>query len=151
MIPVTHDHPRSPLHECAVPCVIVGEQTAHTVSLKIGLIHHIQAILVAKLIYIWIVRIMTCTDRIEVELFHQADISLHLLPCQSLSTGLAMIVAIHSVKFHRHSVHKELLTVDTDIAETDLAAAGLNHITVSIEKRKHQCIEYRGYGMAKYS
>ena len=138
---VTNHHPGHTLHECSGPCVVVGEHSATIMSFKIRLIHHIDTILVAQFIYIWIIRIMTGTDRVEIELLHQADISLHFLSGNRLTAEFAMIVTIDTIELHRHTIDQKLLILYLDVAESYLAAASLYTLAFRVQQAQHQSIQ----------
>ena len=45
-----------------------------------------------------------------------------------------MVMTVDSIQFHRHSVHQQLLTVNPNITETDLAAACLDDIGILVKE-----------------
>ena len=77
---------------------------------------------------------MRCPEGVEVKLLHQADVSLHLLPCDALAAGLAMIMSVDSIKLYGNSVHQHLLSLNLDIPKADLTAAGLYKIGLPIQE-----------------
>ena len=94
-------------------------------SLKVSLIHDIETVLVTQVIYIRIIRIVTGSDGVEVELLHKPYIRLHLLTGDALAAILAMVMTVHSVKLHRNAVHEELLAADLHFTEAYLCASCL--------------------------
>ena len=113
-------------------------------SLKVSLIHDIETVLVTQVIYIRIIRIVTGSDGVEVELLHKPYIRLHLLTGHALSAILAMVMTVHSVKRHRNAVHEELLAAYLNFTETDLCASRLNQRALCIIQRQNERIEIRG-------
>ena len=126
-----------PLHKCRMPIgnaggkelvlgvlhpkstVVPALAGAGTVHLKVGLVHYIKAVRIAKQVELGAVGIVRGPDGVDVQLLHQADILRHIRKADG-GGGLAVeIVAIHALQLDGGAIDLEHLAVDADLTEAD--------------------------------
>ena len=103
--------------------------------LHVGLIHDINTVAVTERIPERIVRIMAGSDRIDIKLFHDLDITDHILLRNHISIIRIHLMSVDTLDEHRLAVHLEIGTLNADIAETDLKTCllSLSLLVVSSE------------------
>ena len=77
MVLVPLDHADRPLHEGRVPVGDVGEQAADAVRFEIGLVHQVDAVLVAQVVPARVVGIVRGPHGVDVVALHQLDVLDH--------------------------------------------------------------------------
>ena len=92
----------------------------HTVGLDVGLGHHIDAVLVAEVIPVVVIRIVAGTHRIEVELLHDLDVLLHTGAGDYVTSVRIQLVAVGALDEDGLAVDEQLGVLDLDLAETDV-------------------------------
>ena len=91
---------------------------SHSVRLDIGLCHYIDTVLVAKVIPQIVVRIVTGTYRVNVQLLHTQNILQHAFTGNHVSSVRIHFVAVGTFKEHRLPVHQYLSALQFNFAET---------------------------------
>ena len=81
---------------------------SHTVGFYVGLCHNVEPVLVAQLVPENVVRIVTSTYCVDIQLFHSEYILDHTLSGSIISTVRVHLVAVGSLEKYRLSVHKYL-------------------------------------------
>ena len=111
---------------------VLGEgalAVAHAVGLEVGLGHHVDAVLVAEVVPVAVVRIVAGADCVDIELLHDEDVLQHPLPGHDVTAVRVQFVAVGALEQDRLAVHEELAAGEFDLPESDfhrngLAAAG---------------------------
>ena len=92
---------------------------SHSVRLDVRFIYNIKSITVAERIPTRIIRIVTCTYRIDVELLHYKDITDHILFRNNISLVRIDLMSVCTFDKYWLSVDQKLIADDSDISETD--------------------------------
>ena len=79
------------------------------VTLDVGLVLQVDAILVAEVIHVWVVAVVRHTDVVDVAALHEENLVEHLLACDGMTTVQRRLVAVHALQLHG-------LVVDVEIA-----------------------------------
>ncbi len=119
---------------------------AHAVTLAVGLVDHINAILVAKLIPLRVIGIVARAHGIDVELLHDGQVALHLLACHDIAAIGAELVAVDALEQHGAAVDQQLAACYLDSAETEGDGGGLGHGAVGVVRRHVEVVEIGGLG-----
>ena len=106
-----------------------GVQPAAVVGFVVRLVHDIDAVLVAQLIEIRVVRIVRGAHRIQIVLLEQLDVRLHLLVGEVAARLRRHLAAVYALKVDRLAVQNHLCiggaAVDhIKLAETDVLSTG---------------------------
>ena len=92
----------------------------HTMRLDVRLIHDIKAITVTEGIPHRVIRIMACTDSIDIQAFHNLDILNHICFRHYISLIWVHFVPVGSLDEDRLAVHQKLSVADFHIPEAEL-------------------------------
>ena len=87
------------------------------VRLDVGLVPHIEAVLVAQLIPVFIVGVVACAHGVDAHLLHHLDVVHHLIAGHVLTPLGAMLVAVDAADGHGLAVDAELLDADDGVLE----------------------------------
>ena len=145
MVLGTFVHTLRTIHVCRQPSAILRQRCraiAHTVRFDIRLIYHIQSVTVAKSVPIRVGRIMRIAHRIDIVLFHQADILLHQFLTDSTSQ-LGMFVPVNTFHQYRYPIDTETAVLYFRSAEPHPATGYFGHLARSILQLQKQCIKIR--------
>ena len=122
MVHIALHSPADPFKMSMLIVLPLGKSTfavAHSMRLDIRLCHYIKAITVAECVPERIVRIMTGTYSIDVQLFHDLDILDHIGFSHHISLVWIHLMTVGTLDKHRLAVHKELSILDAHIPESD--------------------------------
>ena len=111
------------------------------VALDIGLVHHVQAVLVGQIVPARIVGIVRGADRVDVGGLHQLDVLAHRFLGHDAEGVRIMLVAIDAADHDPLAVHAHLAARDLDGAETDAAAGRLDQLALRIKQLDQQRVE----------
>ena len=75
---------------------------------------------------------MRCADCIEVITFHKQNVFEHLLAGDSLSSCLAMVMAVYANEFNRSVIHQNLIAFYFNIPEAYLTTSRIHHIALIV-------------------
>ena len=140
MVPVSYSHSYHSLHEWINPLRSVGQIASLMMSFKISLIHYVYTILIAQFIEIRVVRIVRCADCIEVITLHKQNVFEHLITCNGLSSGLAMVMAVYTNEFNRSVIHQNLITCYFNIPEPYLITSRIHHVALFVCELYNQSV-----------
>ena len=101
---------------------------AHTVTLQISFSRHIESILVTKVIPTGIVRIVTGTNGIDVQLLHHLDVLNHALHRYHIAAVRVQLMTVGTLNQDSFSVDQQLSVLDFDMAETNTLANNFQHV-----------------------
>ena len=94
MIFVALDHPRHALHDRVTPLRIAAGNifllVRCPVRLHVGLVNHVQAVLITQFIPDRVIGIMTGADGVDVAAFHQENVLQHAL-ARHMPTGVRVV------------------------------------------------------------
>ncbi len=122
VVEVAIDHP---LVADQVGCLEVGALgqsgffIAHSVRLYVALVHHIEAVLVAQVVPNRVVGVVAGAHRIDIHLFHCADVAQHLFFGHDVSSVFAEFVAVGAFDQDRLAVDQQLRVLYLHGAETE--------------------------------
>ena len=99
------------------------------VALQVGLVHHVESVVVTKGVEAWVVWIMARANRIEVVLLHQQHVSHHALQRHGLAVCGVGIVAVGTLEEHAavvdvHPSAPVLYLAETVLLGADIAVDG---------------------------
>ena len=97
-------------------------------ALHVGLSHQVDAVFVAEVIPAGVVRIVTGTDGIDVEVFHYLDVLHHAADGDDVAAIGVEFVTVGTLEEHRLAVHQQLGVLDFHLAEAHTLRNGLNQI-----------------------
>ena len=100
---------------------------AHAVGFDIALVHHIQAILVAKGQPTGVVGIMAGAHRIDIQLLHDSDIPNHVFFGNDVTFGRMHLMPVGPLDQNGLAVHQELRIPDFHRTETHLERGAFHH------------------------
>ena len=98
------------------PLLLVGAE--RTVALIVRLVHHIEPVLVAELVELRCVRVMACPDRVDIVLFHQAQVPVHLFQADRKAGHRIAVMTVHAVELDLLSVEVKDTVPDSHLAQT---------------------------------
>ena len=122
MIIVTLDHSLNPFDMSCLIGRIIGKRLlaiAHSVRLDVRLIQDIKSIAVAERVPERVIRIVTGTYSIDIQLFHYLNITNHIRLGNHISLIRIHFMPVDTLDEHRLAIHLELTTLDADISEAD--------------------------------
>ena len=105
---------------------------AHAVTLDVGFGHHIETVLVAKVVPAGIVGIVAGAHGVHVELLHHLDVLNHALHTDAVAAVGVEFVAVRTLDEHGLSVHEKLAVLDFYFAETYILHKTFEH-AVAVE------------------
>ncbi len=119
-----------------------GVQPAAVVGFVVRLVHDIDAVLVAQLIEIRVVRIVRGAHRIQIVLLEQLDVRLHLLVGEVAARLRRHLAAVYALKVDRLAVQNHLriggAAVDyIKLAETDVDRRAFHRLAAALEGDGH--------------
>ena len=120
------------------------EVHTHAVGLGVGLVEHVDAILVAEVVPQGRLRIVACAHGVEVVLLEHTDIAHHGLAVYHMSVGLMVFVDVGAVDFHRFAVYEQLAVAYFHRAESYTGRCGLHNVALGVFKRQHKGVEVGG-------
>ena len=99
------------LGDCAIP-------VAESVSLVVRFVDDIEAIFIAQLVPVRVVRVVAGAHRVDVQLLHYPDVAEHVLLGDDVGSVRVHLVAVHAFDEDRLPVDIEQFAIDPDSAET---------------------------------
>ena len=146
MVLVTQYHAGCSLQICSCPLWGCTELSAVAVCLKVCLIDKVDTELIAQIVPFHGIRVMTGTDGIEVQAFHDGDLFAHLLLGNGTSCLSAEIVTVHTTDDKAFAVQgQNAAAVDFHLTEADFAALDINGFVLFVLQLYNQRIECRGF------
>ena len=109
-------------------------------ALDVGLAVYIESEAVAKVVEHARLRIVACTDTVDIVLLHQLEVLKHPLAGHVMSCVRICLMEIHTLELHRLTVHEEDVTLDLEAAETYIETCILSLYT------KKEGIKFRSFG-----
>ena len=134
---------------CLLPCQIFAHLTvgiAVTMGFVVCFVHHVDSPSVAEFIQVFAVRIMRCSQKVDVGLFHQSDVLL-IGGIVNIATSLCvMIMTIHATQFHVLAINFENLANYLNLLHTKMIVEVLDGVTLSVLKFHAEGVEIRFLG-----
>ena len=93
---------------------------SHAMRLYVSFIDNIKSITVAQRVPQRVIRIMACTNCVDIELLHDEDIIYHILLGNDISLVRIDFMPVGTLDKHRLSVYKKLPSFNLHISETYL-------------------------------
>ena len=119
---------------------------AVAVRFDIGLIQHVEAILVAQLVPFGHIGIVAGADGVDVVLLHQRDVLNHPLARDHLAVIRIEFVPVHTLEHQLLAIEQHLIASDLRLPEADAPRNGLDHVAGGIFQGDQQCVEIRRLG-----
>ena len=123
-----------------------AQVVSHAVAFDIGFINHIDAVLVAKFVETFLLRIVAGTHRVHIIFLPEFEILQHELFRNIMSRVFIMFVNIDTFHKNGYAIHKKLLVLNLDRTETHFAAGGFYHFAVRAFQADDECIEIGSFG-----
>ena len=114
----------------------------HTMTLKVCFCSHIDTILVAKVIPTGIVRIVTGTNSIDIQLFHNLDILNHALHRYHIAAIWVELVTVGTLYQNSLTIYQQLSIFDFDMTEAYTLSYHFQHVITFLQGDK-EIIELR--------
>ena len=146
VVPVAHHHARAALEPRVAPGVVMRERRVVRVGLDVGLVHEVDAVLVAQVEPAGLVRVVAAADGVEVEALEELHVQLVRLRRDELAVHLVELVAVHAADLGRPAVHEELAVFDADVAEADALRDDLERPALEVAQRDDERVEVRHLG-----
>ena len=99
-------------------------------SLDIRLVHHIDAVMVAKGIEFRVIRIVARTDGVDVVLLEQEHVLKHVLISYRPAIYRMDVMSVHSLEKHFFIIYVCMLSSDFHLSESVLGISGFNCLSV---------------------
>ena len=106
---------------------------SHTMRFQVCLGCDIQSVFIAEVVPARIIRIVTCTDSVYVELLHNLDVLNHALYANDISTIRINLMTVGTLDQYRLAIHQELGILDFYIAETYLLRNDLRYALLILQ------------------
>ena len=102
------DHVFGTVHKCVVPTRVAAQRRVVGVGLDIGLVDHVQAVLIAQRVPARVVGVVGVAHGVEVVLLHQPDVLDHVFAREGFGACLVVFVAVHAADHDRGAVDHQL-------------------------------------------
>mmetsp|Transcript_50598 Transcript_50598/g.134686 ORF Transcript_50598/g.134686 Transcript_50598/m.134686 type:complete len:414 (+) Transcript_50598:462-1703(+) len=149
MVLVAFAHPGDPRHVCGAPRPVVPQRRRaipHTVTLDIGLVNHVQAMLITQIVPQRIVGIVGATNSIEVKLFHESDVLQHRLSIDDVSVVAVMLVTIDTLEGDLLAIDEEPSLSNLHRSETHAKLQALHLGRILVAEGTDERVESRHLG-----
>ena len=123
MVLISHDIALLTLNMRLGKRLVLGERLlviAHTVTFEIRLCRKIDSVFVAEVIPTGIIRIVTSTYSIDIQLFHYLNILNHTLYRDDIATIRIKLMTVRSLNQDRLSVNQQLSSFYLNMTEANL-------------------------------
>ena len=143
VVAIAQHHASAAFQDRPVVADVVAQRRLTGVGLDVGLVDHVQAVLVAQVVEQRIVRVVGAPDGVDMVLLHQLQIATH----RGLVDGPAPVgielVAIDPDDDHWFAVDQQLAVPHLDRPEPDALAAHVDHVAERRAERDDGPIERR--------
>ncbi len=137
---VALDHPLDAIQVRRPPGWVVGEPVLHvvaiTVALDVRLVDDVEAVEVAELVPLGVVRVVRGADGVHVVLLHQLDVADHQRAIEVVAGVGAVLVAVDALEERRLPVDQDARVPDLDLAEADPRRDHLDHPARAVLERQ---------------
>jgi hypothetical protein len=130
---VALDHGGDAVEEGAAVAEVGAAFVVEGVGFDVGLIDDVEAVAVAEVEEVGVVRVMGAADGVDVVPFHGEDIELHVGGGEGFSASVVVVVAVDAVDQDGLSVEEELAVMDFDAFEADGEGGGFEDASVLAE------------------
>ncbi len=113
------------------------------VRLQIGLVDQIDAVFVAQVVPVFLVRIMRSADGVDVVALAEHDVVDHVLPGDRASALRVEFVAVRALEHHAPAVKRHDAVLDAERAEADLLRDGFDGAAIRAGHADRQLIQRR--------
>ena len=125
MVLVALDHVPDAFDERVRVAGVAADVVVEGVRLDVRLVDHVEAVAVAEVEPVRVVRVVRRAHGVDVELLHQPRVGLHQLAADRTSARVVVIVAVDAADLHRLAVHEQPAVANLDAAEADAAGDAL--------------------------
>ena len=117
MVLVALDHVLDALDERAGIARVVAQLVVEGVRLGVRLVDHVEAVAVAEVEPVGVVRVVRGARRVDVELLHQPRVGLHRRARQRAAASVVVLVPVDAADPDRLAVDEQLPVAHLDRAE----------------------------------
>ncbi len=115
-------------------------------ALHVGLVEHVQAVLVAQIEEGGIVRVVSGAHGVDVVLLHQLYIAAQVFEVERLARHFVVIVAVDPGHHDLGPVHPQAPVPHLHAGETDPEGGGFDHLVAAVEELDGQPVTIRVLG-----
>ncbi|MNK99608.1 hypothetical protein D3C87_1200140 [compost metagenome] len=130
---IAFPHPLNPVQVSILPKGIVRQGKlrgkAHAIAFNVGLIYHIQTVLIAQFIPAFCIGVMAGTNGIDVQLLHQPDVAQHVGFGNYLCSIHVVLMPVHPFYFDGPAIQQEQTVFDFNSSEPDSMGNIFYHIS----------------------
>ena len=134
MVPVSLHHPGAPVDPCRPVRRIVTEAPVVGVALDVGLVHHIEAELVAQVVEGVVIGIVRRADRADVVGPHQRQVGPDVVDGDRLAPVRVVVVAVHSEDPDRPAVDQQLPVAHLDSPDAAVLSLNVGHESAGVDQ-----------------
>ena len=155
LVLIPFHHAPAPVHPLPGPGGIIGNKPillgveTHAVGLNIGLVNHIEPILIAKLIPTLLIRVVGGAHCIDVVFLHQFYIPDHRFPGDGPAPYRIPLVAVHPADLDRLAIDPQVPILNFYPPEPHLLAEAFQHVSLGAGEGQLQTVKdrcFRGPG-----
>ena len=95
-------------------------------ALQVGLGLQIDAVFIAEIVEVWIVRIVTGAHVVDVSALHHHNLFLHLLARDGMSALGVRLMSVHALQLQRLTVHVEVAACQSELVGLSLCVQNLH-------------------------
>ena len=133
--------------ECRIPVFSISQLlklcVQDTVALNVCFVHHIETILFAKFIPFRVIRIVGCTNSIDIELLHHLYVLHHLVDRESSAVYSIVLLTVDTLDSDSHTIHEELPVFHFNGTEAKWLSHTFLHFTILVSRSDNEGIKVR--------
>ena len=141
VVPVTLHHAGAAVHEGVPVGVVVADGVLVGVALEVGLVHHVEAQLVAERVEGGVVGVVRRPNGVDVVEPHQPQVVQHVLDGHGFARVGVMVVAVHAEDADRETVHQQLPVAHLHPAQPDPLRLALDDTPAGIHQLGGEGVE----------
>ena len=141
MVPVPLHHAGAAVHEGVPVGGVVADGVLVSVALDVGLVHDVEAQLVAERVERVVVRVVGRADRVDVVEAHKPQVVPHVLDGHGLAPVGVMVMAVHAEDPDRAAVHQQLPVAHLHPADSHPLRLDLDDAPVGAQQLGGQGVE----------
>ena len=120
-----------------------GDRIPHAVGLKVGLVDHIEAVVIAQAVELGPVRVVAGPDRIDIVPLHRDKVLHDVRDLDAAAALRRELVPVHTVEDDPLPVQAHDAVLHLEAAEADLLGNELLHLPLNIPDFHLQRVEFR--------
>ena len=120
------------------------------VAFHVGLVHHVETIVVKHGVHFCLSRIVARSDGVDVRLLHHLDVAQHGRNVDGASVNGMRVLRVYAFEEHPLSVDVDLAVFDFDGAETIFGGKSLLFVAVGVQLGKFNGVEVRRFSRPRH-